>query len=100
MMDPSIFPEPECLIPERFIQEEEDDLENEIKLKVRYHLYDQGKKVYYNISTFEHHPLNDTIYVLENPPVCAFWNGKTSVCWWVIGSQRTLYILCNASAKA
>ena len=35
MMDPSIFPEPECLIPERFIQEEEDDFEKEIKLKVR-----------------------------------------------------------------
>ena len=35
MMDPSIFPEPESLIPERFIQEEEDNLENEIKLKVR-----------------------------------------------------------------
>ena len=35
MMDPSIFPEPESLIPERFIQEEEDDFEKEIKLKVR-----------------------------------------------------------------
>ena len=35
MMDPSIFPEPDCLIPERFILEEDDDLENEIKLKVR-----------------------------------------------------------------
>ena len=35
MMDPSIFSKPQCFIPERFIQEEEDDLENEIKLKVR-----------------------------------------------------------------
>ena len=35
MMDPNIFPEPECLIPERFIEEEKDDLEIDITLKVR-----------------------------------------------------------------
>ena len=35
MMDQDIFPEPESLIPERFIQEEEDDFEKQIKLKVR-----------------------------------------------------------------
>ena len=82
MMDPSIFPEPEWLIPERFIQEEEDDFEKEIKLKVRsFRALRQKLNCSKNISTFEHRLLNVTIYFIENPPVCAFWNGKTSVCW-------------------
>ena len=80
MMDPSIFPEPECLIPERFIQEEEDDFEKEIKLKVRSFI-GLRKKLNHFISKFEHHIITDTIYFIENSPVCAFWNGKTSVCW-------------------
>ena len=80
MMDPIIFPEPECLIPERFIQEEENDFEKEIKLKVRLFRGVKQKLNHY-ISTFEHHLLKDTIYIIENPSVCAFWNGKTSVCW-------------------
>ena len=53
MMDPSIFPEPESLIPERFIQEEEDDLENKIKLKVRsfVRLRQKVKLLYFHICT-------------------------------------------------
>ena len=35
MMDPNIFPQPECLIPERFIQKEKDEFGLHIKLKVR-----------------------------------------------------------------
>ena len=82
MMDPSIFPEPECLIPERFIQEEEDDFEKEIKLKVR-SFRGLTQKLNHSkiISKCEHDILTDTLYFIENPPVCAFWNGKTSVCW-------------------
>ena len=51
MMDPCIFPEPECLIPERFIQEQEDNLKNEIKLKVRAFIRSKQKENYPNLNT-------------------------------------------------